>query len=182
MCKFLFNRFTVGLWMFAIAGECFAAPVAAFVATYASTFQAIGAVVSVVGALSQANAASNAAKYNAQLAEQNAVTARQQAAASAEASDREARQRIGAMEANYGASGISLSEGSPIDILRQSATAAEMDRQNILYGGEVRASGYGNTATLDRYNASASQTSGYLRAGGELLGGIGRSQSLTRVG
>lgn len=181
MCKFLFNRFTVGLWMFAITGECLADPVTAFVAANAATIQTVGAIASFVGVLSQAGAASNASKYNAQLAEQNAVTSRQQAAASAETADREARQRIGAMEANYGASGISLSEGSPIDILRQSATAAEMDRQNILYGGEVRASGYGNTATLDRYNASASQTSGYLRAGGELLGGFGRSQSLTRV-
>lgn len=142
----------------------------------------VGTAIAGIGAIQQGQDAKNASEYNAAVAEQGAVASRQQAAANAAAAERESRKRLGAMEASYGASGVNLSEGSPLEILQQSARDAEMDRLNIIYGGEVRAGGYSNTATLDRYRGEAAETSGYLRAGSELLGGYGRSQSLTRVG
>lgn len=176
----LFNRYTTGLWLYSISLECMAEPVTAFIAANAATISTVGTIVSTVGALSQGFASADASSYNAKLAQQNAVASRQQAAASARTADIEARKRLGAIEANVGASGVSM-EGSPLDILQESARAAEMDRLNILYGGEVRARGYENTATLDRFKGDAAETAGYLSAGRELMGGYGRSQSLTRV-
>ena len=139
--------------------------------------QGVGTAVSVIGAIQGAGAASDAASYNAKVAENNAIAARQQAAANAEAQSRAARQRIGQMEANYGASGISM-EGSALDILEQSARDAELDRLNIIYGGEVRARGYG--AEADLQSSKANDTSGYWSAGGALLSGMAKAGQLTQ--
>ena len=148
LCSLLFNRYTAGLWLYSFSIEVFADPVTAFVAANAGAISLAGTAVSVIGAISQSRTASQSSKYNAEIANQNAVASRQQAAANAEAADKEARKRLGAIEANVGASGIAM-EGSPLDILKESARTAEMDRLNIIYGGEVRATGYGNTAALE---------------------------------
>ena len=134
-------------------------------------FQAIGTVVSVISALSQGSSASAAANYNAQVNAQNAVIARQQAEAQARQIERENYLRLGAIRANQGASGGAGDEGSVLDVLGDVAAQGELERQQALYQGELKARGYTNSATLDRYSASTASTSGYLKAGSELLGG-----------
>ncbi len=131
---------------------------------------AASAVVGAVGAIQQGQAQANAANYNAQVAQQNATIAQQQAQQEAELQQREARKRIGAAHAGYGASGITM-EGSPLDVLEASASNAELDKQTILYNGRIRALGYQNTATLDKYSASEALTSSYYDAFGALLSG-----------
>lgn len=180
--------FIVGFLLLLLAPECQAAPVlvamgmsAATAATVSTVATVAATAIAAAGAIRQGQAAANAAEYNAELAEQNATASRQQAAANAAASDREARKRLGAIEATVGASGVAM-EGSPLDILQESALNAELDRQNILYGGETRSRGYESTATLERYRGDEAETAGYMRAGSELIGGYGRAQSLTRVG
>lgn len=165
----------VGVTLDAHAGPA----VVAFMATYGSTIAAVGTAISVVSAIGGAMSQRDAAKYNAQVAENNAIASRQQAAANAEAQQRDARMRIGQMEANYAASGVSL-EGSPLEILEQSARNSEMDRLNILYGGELRAGNYGAEAQLNKSRASSAMTSGFIRAGSELMSGAARYGQLTR--
>jgi hypothetical protein len=126
-----------------------------------------------VGALSQGMQAKNAAKYNAKLAEQNAAMARDQANADAQAQQRDARRTIGLARANYGASGVTL-EGSPLDVLEQSAALAELDRQTILYKGEVRATGYGNEAALEKHRGKTAMMEGIMGAGSAIVMGYGK--------
>jgi hypothetical protein len=81
---------------------------------------------------------------------------------------------MGSIRAGYGASGVTM-EGSPMEILEQSAMNAEMDRQNILYGGELKASGYESTAGLELMRGEHAVTSSYYNAGSALLSGAAKS-------
>jgi hypothetical protein len=140
--------------------------------------------MSVIGSFQKANQqsseynnAAQAAEYNAAQAQQNAVVARQQAGASAEQQRMAATKHLGTMRASYGASGVTM-EGSATDVLAESAGLAELDRLNILYGGELKAAGYEQTAALDRnraaglrQSASSAKSSGWGAAGAALIGG-----------
>lgn len=136
----------------------------------------IALAFTVVSTISQAQAAKKEANYNAAISERNAGIARDQAAADAEAQGRFARQKIGAARAAYGASGVTQ-EGSPIDVLAMSAANAELDRQNILYKGELRATGYQDTANLDRMRGSSAVKRGYGEAASSILTGAGKYYS-----
>lgn len=143
----------------------------------------ISAGMSAVSAISGASQQKAAAKYNAKVAENQAIAARQQASANAKMQRRSSEKKIGSMQAAYAASGVSI-EGSALDVLEESARNAEMDRQNIIYGGELRAIGSEGTAQLERYQGKNAMTSGYLSAAGSLFkagasayGGFGNSSS-----
>ncbi len=123
----------------------------------------IAAAFNVVGALSSANAERKAQNFNAAVAERNATVARSSAAADAATQDREARRRIGAARAAYGAAGVQL-EGSPLDVVEDSAAQAELDKMNILYKGELQAIGQTDTASLSRSRASSATTAGIFGA------------------
>jgi hypothetical protein len=126
--------------------------------------------MSAIGGIAQGQQAKSAHNYNAQIAERNAVAARQQASADAAAQQRHARQVLGAARANYGASGVTL-EGSPLDVLEMSAANAELDRQNILYKGSLRAMGYESDADMERMQGRSAQAAGYTRAASSVLTG-----------
>lgn len=138
-----------------------------------------GTAMTALGAMQSAQAQSNAAKYNAQLAERNAQISRQAAAADEERQRRAAYMQQGAARASYGAAGVDL-EGSPLDILEQSALQAELDAQTIRWKGEVGAGGYEGEAGLNRSRASSAMTSGYMGAGSAiLLGGAKMEERLS---
>lgn len=144
---------------------------------------AASAVVSAVSAIRQGNAADSAAKFNAQVAEQNADAARQQSAAQAKQIERENYMRLGSIRAAQGKSGGAAGEGSVLDVLAYSAAQGELDKQNAIYGGEMAARGYTNTANLDRASGSAARIGGYMKAGSELLGGgAGAYSAYNRLG
>lgn len=145
----------------------------------AAALPLLSTAFSVVGAISQGRQEKKAAEYNAAVARNNAIAARQQAAANAQAQDREARRRIGAARAGYGASGVAL-EGSPLDIIEQSAMEAELDRQNILYAGDLKAQGFENTAELERSRGKNAMTGAIFKAGSSLL--TGTTNYMNRTG
>jgi len=113
---------------------------------------AVSAGLAVMSSVQQKKAADNAADQAKQAARENA---RRQSV--------EARKRIGLMRANYGASGVSI-EGSPLDVLEESAANAELDRLTILHGGSVEAGRY-------RAAGKAAFAQGISGAANDLLGG-----------
>jgi hypothetical protein len=134
---------------------------------------AVSAVGAAVGAIGQ----SNADKYNSQVAAQNAVVAQQQAQAAAKVQRENAIRAIGATVVAYGASGVRM-EGTPLDVLADSASNAERDRQNILYQGQIRAAGYQNQSQLDSMGSSNDLIEGGLKATGMLLGTAGQVKAM----
>jgi hypothetical protein len=131
---------------------------------------AVSTAVKVIGAIRQGKSESRAAEYNAAIAERNATIARQQASQQAAQVARENRMRIGTLRANVGAAGITM-EGSPIDVLGDVVSQGELERQNEIYRGEIRALGFEDTASLERMRGSSAKSAGYLRAGTALLSG-----------
>jgi hypothetical protein len=143
---------------------------AAYIAIAGTALAAVGTAVSVAGAMSAADAQAQAANYNAMVARNAATAAQQQAQQTAEIQQRQAKQQLGAISVGYGASGVT-SEGSPLDVLASSASNSELDRQNIIYHGNLQAAGYGDEASLDAARVGSAQTAGMTSAAGLLLSG-----------
>lgn len=135
---------------------------------------AVGAVVAAKGAADQARAQANAQNYNAAIAARNAVIARDQAARDAQAQQRNAYRQLGAMRAAVGASGVTM-EGSALDLMESSAAEAELDRLNIQYKGELKATGYNEEAVLDRYGATNAVRQGQYQSASILLTTAGKA-------
>lgn len=132
-------------------------------------YYAIAAVVvSAAGAIASGEAQANASKYQQNVATMNANASQEQAQAAALLQKKKTQQMLGATRAAYGASGLTM-EGSPLDVLASSASDAELDRQNILYQGHVRAAGYTSDAQLSGMEASSAKTNSYFSASGKLL-------------
>lgn len=122
------------------------------------------AAMSAAGAEQQGESTAAAARYNAQIAEQNATVATQQGVAAGEAQDRAARMKIGSMVANYGASGVDGTSGSPMDVLAESARMAALDNLTTKYNYALRARGYKNQAGLEEANAKNALIAGDINA------------------
>lgn len=157
-------------------------------ATVAST--AIGAM----GAIQQGNAAKAAGNYNAQVAAQNAQIATQNAnytAAQGEqnvaAAGAETRAKVAAITANQGASGVDINSGSAVDVRQSEAKLGMLNALNVrsqavrqAYGLQTDAAGYTAQSQLDKANAKASKTAGYLSAGTTVLGGVGKAADYSK--
>jgi hypothetical protein len=122
-----------------------------------------------VGAISEGNAKKAAADYNARMALNNAAQTRVQAAEEERRSRIMARKQIGSMRAGYAKSGVTM-EGSPLDVLEESASTAELDALTIRHGGEVKAQAFENEARLESWKGKQARTQGYLTAASSLLG------------
>lgn len=146
-----------------------------------ATWAIIGTGLSAGGAIYQAQAASSAARSNANIADQNAVLSRQQAALEAARHRRQSAKLLAGIRTGYLSSGLTL-DGSPLDVLEESALNAEYDNMRITYGGELKARGYSDSAALDRMRARNSETAGYLGASAALIGGYGNYVKLKPTG
>ena len=102
-------------------------------------------------------------EYNAKVARMNAEIARQQGIAAVEAQQRQAARAMGSMRAAYGASGVQM-EGSPVDVLVDSARNAELDRLTVQYNYALKAVGYEAESKLDLLGAKSARTSSYFKA------------------
>ncbi len=77
----------------------------------------------------------------------------------------------GKATAAYAASGVSSSSGSVLAVLGASASNAELDRQNIIHGGEVRAINAENQASLDELGSKHAIQASYFNALSSIFGG-----------
>jgi hypothetical protein len=133
-----------------------------------------GAMMQTYSQIKQGEAASAAAEEDARMQTKNADLSREQAG------EEEKRQRIlntkrlGSMRAAYGASGLSL-EGSPEDVLVDSAKNAELDALSIRHAGELKARGFNDESIRARNKAATYRDNAYFGAAGTLLGGAGQS-------
>jgi len=138
--------------------------------------KAVGSIVGIVGTIQEGLAADAAARYNAGIARRKAQLSLDQAAADADASDRESRKTIGSMRADFGASGVT-GTGSVMDVIQASATVAELDRQNILYRGKLKAMGFLEEAALERTRGKQAIRQSRFQAASQTLTAIGSAAS-----
>ena len=128
------------------------------------------AVIAAASTAAAAKAQADSQRYNADVAKNNATYAQQAAAENARRQQVQATQQIGQLRANIGASGLQT-EGSPLDLLEQSARTSELDRLSIIHQGALQANALRNGAQLDNWGAGQSMSQGVLSASGQLLKG-----------
>lgn len=130
----------------------------------------------VAATAAQAVYQSQVARQNEEVMKRRADEAFRQGRAAEENSRRLTNQRIGTQTARLAAQGTDL-EGSPADILGDTAAAGEVDSLALrakaareAYDYQVAAVGYGNTGVLETTRAlNTTYTPDYLGAGGSLL-------------
>jgi hypothetical protein len=135
-------------------------------------FMFIAAAVAAAGKIKAGQNAKAKGKYDAAVADRDTGVARDQANALALRQQREAAKTMGSMRAAYGAAGVTV-EGSPLDVLEESAGQAELDRLTILHNGELKATGLQDNAALSRTAGSAAATAGYVGAVGTMFNAYG---------
>jgi hypothetical protein len=118
-----------------------------------------------------------AEEYNAAVAQQNAAIARQQGAVAADQQWRSAERTFGSIVASYGASGVQSDNGSPVDVLADSAARATLDNLTTKYNYELKAVGFENQAQLDKMKAQTSRTSGVLNG----IASVGQGYAMSQM-
>ena len=154
---------------------CF--PIAALGMTAAQTAMAgISMAMSVMGGMQQ----SKMAQYNADVQRQQAADAQRRGGVAEEAQRLKTQQMIGAQRAAAAANGVDISSGTPVDLLTQSAGFGERDAQNIRVNAAREA--WGHQASAAQYDAQASNAmaTGFMKAGGTLLGNISPSSPMAQ--
>jgi len=140
--------------------------------TLAVVGMAVGSAFSAAGSYQSGQAAAQAARYNADLADKNAELAIQQGLEEERRSRVIARKTIGIARANYGASGVAM-EGSAMDVLAESAAAAERDAITIKNNSYLKADALRAEARMERSRGEAASTAGTLGAIGAIFSGAG---------
>ncbi len=149
-------------------------------------------VFSAIGQIQQANAAADAANFNAEVAAVDAIIADQDRqteirVAAAEAADKkiENRRIFASIVTAYGGSGLSK-EGSPLDVLGDTATELALDERRTRFAGyvanregEIKVQRFKNDESLSRLEARNAKSAGGIAAFGAVLGGVGSALKRT---
>jgi hypothetical protein len=130
----------------------------------------ISAGLAAVSAVRQGQAAQAAATFNIVQAEQDKSIARGEALARSLQVQRETVLRLGAIRAASGASG-GTGEGSVLDVVADAASQGELERQWVIYQGELKGRGYSNAQTLEGMRGKSAADASITQAGTALLGG-----------
>lgn len=153
------------------------------VAVAALVTSAVGVGLQAYSAREQAKASNQAAEYNAQVQDRNATIAETQAVRAEDVGKVEAKQhrlRVSQLKAKQrvaaAGSGVVVDEGSPLEILKDTAELGELDaltiKQNAAqdaWGYRTQAAGYTAQAGISR----ASRVSPNLGAATTAVSGIG---------
>lgn len=141
---------------------------------------AVSAVISAYGAVQQGQAQKANKRYQAQLQEHNAkvaeneaILARQAAQADADTIDRRRKVLLAQQEANFAARGVTIDEGSTLDVLGDNAAEFELERQNRLHEGELGRRRSLTIAEQDRANAAGLRMQGRQAARGATISAFG---------
>lgn len=164
-------------------------------AAIAATLAVAATAISVTSGVIQGNQQKAMANYQRQVNEQNAQASRQAAQAKIANQRRAAKFTYGSQLARLGGMGA-LAEGSPLDIMGQSAGQEKYDEMVTEYEGEVQAVNFQQKAALNKYqadiagyniglNTTTSVVKGMASVGNSLLGGVsslGSGSSLANTG
>jgi hypothetical protein len=134
------------------------------------------AVGAVVGAAGQAQAGQQAAQAYTQqqaIAQENAQIAMAQAQGQAAIDRQQTLIAEGRVAAAYGTAGMTVGEGSPLDVMRAQAAQGELTRELDLYKGTVAATSAEQQAQIYGLESQSALTGGQYAAGGTLLTGFG---------
>jgi len=134
---------------------------------------AVGTVTSAMSAIQEGNAMSAAEKANANLSDLYASQVRQSGAYEVSKIERQKKQTQATQKARYAKSGVLITEGSPIEVMADTAAQYEMDILATRYNTEVEAGAYDYQAKYRRQMASRYRSLGYTKAFSTVLLNVG---------
>lgn len=173
-------------------------------AAVANTMLGIGAVATVasvasgiVGGISsyqqgkaqqaQAEYQAKVAEDNARIAQQNASNVRQEGIEESRMQRMKTLQTVSSQQASMAANGLDISQGTPLDVIEDTATMGELDALTTQYNSETKAQAYeqqannfNNQANLDRIagrNAMQAGKMNALSSGLNTISSLGKSVS-----
>ena len=144
---------------------CLGPEVSAAVAIISSLVGATGAVVSGV-------ATKQAADFNAEIIRRNKQFEVDKASFEADQKRRDVQKLLARQAVGFAKSGVVLSEGTPIEVLADTAAQGELDAQTIIYGGDIRAATLEQEARLSEARGRSALTGSFFTAGATLLTGV----------
>ena len=172
--------------------------VANAMAIAANTIMVVGTVassaISTTSAIQQGNAAkaqykyqAKVAKENADIAQENANRERQQGIEEARLQRLKAAQNVASQTSAMAANGIDVTQGTPVDLLGDTAMWGEMDALNTLANSESRAqafeaqaNNFQNQSRLDSLAGQNAYKAGQLNAISSGLNGITNTMSVAQ--
>lgn len=146
-------------------------------ASTATSLGALGGVVGAAGALSSGAQQSALSEYNAKVSEANALATKQASLEEEDKHRQNAHRLLSDQAGTFAASGVDL-EGSPLEIMSQTAAQAERDAITIRNSGSVAEAQQRSQAAMDRLSAKSATSSSYWKAGSSLLTGV---SSMSRI-
>lgn len=176
MAKIILALFILLIWSAPAQAEPISLAIASMTTLQlALTSFAIAAVVAstaigVTSSITQANQQKAVANYQRQVNEQNARASREAAQAKVVNQRRQLRFTQGTQLARLGGMGA-LAEGSPLDIMGQTAGQAEYDNMVTEYEGEVQAIQFQQQAALNKYQADIADYNLGLNVTGQVVKG-----------
>ena len=132
---------------------------------------AVGTMVSAIGAIQQANAQSAMYEQQAKINEMEASDSVERGMEEQREHRRKVQLLMGKQKAAYGASGLSAGDGTPVDMLEDTAYMAELDAATIRYNAQRERWGHLNNANINRASAKNARTAGKWNAFSTILGG-----------
>ena len=150
--------------------------------------QLAGVLLGALGTFAQAKASSDAAKASANqnamnkvIAQNNANDARDEGVVEYQDVQLRNRARIGTQQNTLSERGISVSEGSPLDILGDTAAMGKLDELTVQNNAERKAVAYETQSInydyqsrVDKMTAKNAMTAGVLGAFGDAATGVGK--------
>lgn len=112
-------------------------------------------------------------KSNAENLSQRAQQTRGLAAAKAARLASVRGRQISQMRTEYGASGVVVGEGSPLEVQIDSVKQAKLEELDLIYQGELDAGEYDFQAQTRKFYAKQAKAAGYRKAIGSLISGAG---------
>jgi len=128
----------------------------------------MGNIVSGIGGVISAKQETDTGAYNAAVLQQRAEAERRSQTLLEAQKRKIIEANLGTQVALYAKSGIKMT-GSPLDVMLDSLTNAEMDIAIDRYNSEVAARGYETEAQITRMEAKQRASLGYLKTGGTFL-------------
>jgi hypothetical protein len=138
-------------------------------ATISAGLGALGTGLSAVSSIQQGKQQAQMMEAQAKAARMEAQSIQQAGKAESLKLSRERRQMIGQQANLYGAAGVDIGSGSPLDVMAQTAGSYEEDLQNIGYGTDLRAASKNYQASIYDWMAPQKRRAGWLSAAGTVL-------------
>ena len=145
----------------------------------------VNAGISFHSTLEAAHAQAANLRYNAAQADINAQTTAQESVAADEALARAINKSMGTAHAQYGASGVDQSTGSPLEVLADATRQGTLDRLTQQHNYTLQKIGYQDQAKLYRIGATNATQAGLESAianGLSAMGGGSGGSSVTNWG